>query len=584
MKLLFSCLFVTLFILLSACSPAPVTKSTVDPADLRFSGERALAIETDFVRRFPYRSSGQENNRLAVQWLQAEFTRLGLSCTMDRWQVVNYSQDVPLQNVVCRLPGESDQEIVLAAHIDQSPLTIQGADNDGSGIAILLHLAEIFAAQKTPAYTLVFLATDAEEYGQLGARRFVQTHPDASRIVAGISLDNLGYDFYNGLDIDSRGQFRGYGPLWIQRMAQEAARSGGDLWIPGIVGPIDQILSQAVPISFVDDGPMIAAGVPALNFGGHIPDETAATYWGLYHSPGDTIEIQSAESLRQAGRVTEALVRQLLATQSFPAESGPYLYFAESQQVLRGAPLWSIFVGFVALFFVGAGVIGRKQFRQGLKSWRGPLVHFLSLWLPLLGSILLLYVFVAVGLMDKYALYPATTKDPAASNPRWVAVILWVVGMAVFLWLGRRLAARGRRDAAAESWARRKSLAFLVIGLGALYIAIINPFSLLFILPVLFWFLISGRRGAWKILDVFLLVLGGLIVYVLFYFFGYVVLHINLYVLWFLLMMFSIQMISFPTAVVITAIIGAGLMMIVNPPHPKVVPGPTAVPDLLAGK
>lgn len=550
-----------------ACSLEPSITSAYDPSALRFSGERARAIEADFVQRFPNRSSGRENNRLAAEWLRNEFTRLGLICTMDKWQVVNYSKDVPLQNVICTLPGESAQEIVLTAHFDQSPLTIQGADNDGSGIAILIHLAEIFAAQKPLAHTLVFLAADGEEYGMLGARRYVQTHPDTSRIAAGISLDNLGNNFYNGLDIDSRGQFRRYGPLWIQRMAQEVAKAAGDLWIPGIVPPVDQILSQAVPISFVDNGPFIAAGIPALNFGGHVPPEASARYWDLYHSPNDTIENQSAASLYQAGRVTEALMRQLLSMETFPNESGPYIYLAASQRVLRGVPLWSLFAALVALFFVGAGVAGRKEFRRGLKSWRGPLLRFLSLWWPLLAAIALLYLFVAVGLMDKYALYPATTKDPAQYTPKWAAVTLWLVGLAIFLWLGRRIAARTMKVTTVDSWARIKSLALLVLGLGAVYLAVINPFSLLFMLPLLFWLLISGRRGAWKTFDIIFFLLGGLVVYVLFYFFGYVVLHIDLAVLWYLMMMFSVRMVSFPTALAITAIIGAGLMMVINPPR-----------------
>jgi hypothetical protein len=50
---------------------------------LRFSGERALEIEAEFVQRFPNRSSGQENNRLAAEWIREELTRLGLTCTID---------------------------------------------------------------------------------------------------------------------------------------------------------------------------------------------------------------------------------------------------------------------------------------------------------------------------------------------------------------------------------------------------------------------------------------------------------------------------------------------------------------------
>ena len=45
-----------------------------------------------------------------------------------------------------------------------------------------------------------------------------------------------------------------------------------------------------------------------------------------------------------------------------------------------------------------------------------------------------------------------------------------------------------------------------------------------------------------------------------------VVLRNDFAILWYL-MMFSIRMISFPTAVAITAIVAAGLSMIVNPPR-----------------
>jgi hypothetical protein len=46
-----------------------------------------------------------------------------------------------------------------------------------------------------------------------------------------------------------------------------------------------------------------------------------------------------------------------------------------------------------------------------------------------------------------------------------------------------------------------------------------------------------------------------------------VVLRNDFAILWYLMMMFSIRMISFPTAMAITDIVAAGLSMIVNPPR-----------------
>ncbi len=559
--------FLLLCMGLAACSAGPEPRIAYDPAALQFSGEKALATVATFVHSFRLRHSGTPNNRLAAEWLQDEFTRLGLACRMDEWEVVNYSRTVPLQNVVCELPGASPRQILVLAHFDQSPDTIEGADNDGSGIAILLQLAEIFASEPQPRYTMVFVAADAEEYGQLGSLRYIQTHPDTSQLIAGLSLDNLGKQWSNGMNMDPRGQFRGYGPSWLLVTAREAARAAGDLWVPQIKSPLDQVLDQAVPVSFMDEGPMVAAGVPAFGFATLYAPGTYEFVWDSYHTPNDTLFTLSPDVLRQSGRITEAALRQLLAMDAFPSESGPYLYFDNTRQVFRGAPLWVIFAVFVGLYFIGSYFVGGRLSAAKLQAWRAALPHLLGLWLPLLASIVLLYVFVLVGLMDKYYLYPATAKDEPIYQPKWPAVILFVLGLIIFLVVGRRLAGRFTPGSAAPSAGERKSLALFVIGLGGLYVLAINPFSLLFMVPQLFWFLIGGRRGAARALDIVFFLLGGLIVYVLFYFFGFVILRNDFAILWFLMMMFSIGMIGFPTTMVITAILGAGLSLVVSPPR-----------------
>ena len=60
--------------------------------------------------------------------------------------------------------------------------------------------------------------------------------------------------------------------------------------------------------------------------------------------------------------------------------------------------------------------------------------------------------------------------------------------------------------------------------------------------------------------------LGGLIVYALVYVFGFLVLRYDWLFLWYMLNMFSAQMITFPTAAVAMGMIAAGLAMIVDPP------------------
>src|SRR5512141_1414230 len=117
--------------------------------------------------------------------------------------------------------------------------------------------------------------------------------------------------------------------------------------------------------------------------------------------------------------------------QTFPQESGPYLYFDGSQQVLRGLPLWLIFIGFVALFFVGSFLTGRAPFSEKRKSWKAVLTHFISLWLPLVAFVIMLSLFVETGLLLKFYRYPATTNAPYLLQPNWLIFTLALVGLAV---------------------------------------------------------------------------------------------------------------------------------------------------------
>jgi hypothetical protein len=400
----------------------------------------------------------------------------------------------------------------------------------------------------------------------LGTGRFIETHPNPENIIAAFTLDNLGKYYYDAMNMETIGQYRRFSPLWLVLLARESANVRDGLWQVNLPSLIDQITGQAAPVSFMDQGPLVAAGVPALGFAGHTPVEKIDEHYAGWHTPEDALDRQSPAALGQSGLIAEAIVRQLLSMQTFPQESGPYLYVDGSRQVLRGLPLWLIFTSFVALFFVGSYLAGRSFPREMWLQWRTALPHFLGLWLPLLASIVLLYVMVEVGLMDKFARYPATTKDPLLLNPRWPAVILFLLSLVLFLILGRWLVRRFAGDRPAPAFRAVKSLALIIVGLGGIYVIAINPFSLLFFLPLLFWFLIGGRKGTGKALDILFFLLGGLVVYALIYIFGFVTLRYGFVFLWYMLNMFSIRMISFPTACVITAIIAAGLSMVVNPP------------------
>ena len=144
------------------------------------------------VTRFPDRASGYANNHLAALWIQERMSTAGWDCALDEWEIVNYSKPTPLNNVVCKLPGNSDREILVIAHLDQAMTTVQGADNDAAGIAMLMHLGEIFAEEKPLPYTLVFVATDTEEYGMIGSDSTCRAIPDPKNIITASPWITLG--------------------------------------------------------------------------------------------------------------------------------------------------------------------------------------------------------------------------------------------------------------------------------------------------------------------------------------------------------------------------------------------------------
>ena len=134
------------------------------------------------------------------------------------------SQTTPAVNVVGVLPGFgasghpelSQQALVLSAHYDHlgvassaseahrpkdapapagsaPDLIYNGADDDASGVAMVLELADAFGHGPPPARTLVFLLVTGEEIGLLGTDFYVD-HPAAplEATVANVNFEMVG--------------------------------------------------------------------------------------------------------------------------------------------------------------------------------------------------------------------------------------------------------------------------------------------------------------------------------------------------------------------------------------------------------
>jgi len=548
-----------------SCASPSVYSDTGNLPEYDVSGDAILALEKEFVEEFPHRHSGQPNNLRAAQYLEQRLNDAGLTCEIQEWEVVNYGRPTDMNNTVCTLDGRSDEEVVLVSHHDQAPMTEFGADNDGSGVAVMVHLAELMAKGPTPKRAVVFLFSDGEEYGMLGARHYLEAHTDRTKIVAAISLDNVGKELYRGMLLHPISQFKGIAPLWLSIAAKDAAVNRGESK-PVMYGPIDIALAQSVPVSFTDQGPFIAAGIPAIGISGYVPNKGKAEHWATYHTTGDVTAIQDPETLEEAGRIAESLLGYLAEASSVQTGTGPFLLLDKKGTHISGVLLYAIFFSVAFAYFVGSLRLG-SRFRGGVTGHKGAILHFAFVWASVSLGFLSLRLMVDVGIIEEYALYPATSKDQALSNPDYLVIALFLA-LSILAFFGvRNLWRRLGRESTVE-FPQTKSVALSVVGVAALYIIYINPFSLLFLLPIAAWTLIRGRKGLARIWDIILFLAGGAYLWAVVWYFGWEILHTKLAILWYLILMFSTPMVSIPTTLMITAVLAAGLSMLIRPPGP----------------
>ena len=158
----------------------------------RFSGARALAV-VRVLAQAP-RPIGSPQERRMREYLMGQFSGLGLKPRVQAATAVAGNGECvagTVHNVVARLPGSaSTGAVLLVAHYDSMPAT-PGAADDASGVAAVVEAARTLCAGPPLRNDVVFLLTDGEEHGLLGARAFERS-PAARDVGLVLNLDNPG--------------------------------------------------------------------------------------------------------------------------------------------------------------------------------------------------------------------------------------------------------------------------------------------------------------------------------------------------------------------------------------------------------
>ena len=233
------------------------------------------------------RVKGTEGERLGAKYAARRFRALGYEVSIQKFSVDGRTS----RNVVASWPGAKRYPFVVGGHMDSVP-GAPGANDNASGVAVILEMARIFAGREQ-AQWLKFVAFGAEEYGRY------RTHHDGSRVYVE-RLGNKGRERLGGMiSVDMVADGR---PLLIGH----SNIAGNDIVARTVYNKMDK---AGFGVRFItlcdcsDHGPFEHAGIPAsFAYSGKEPD---------YHSPSDTVPNMKPDDLARTGKAVRAFLKHV---------------------------------------------------------------------------------------------------------------------------------------------------------------------------------------------------------------------------------------------------------------------------------
>jgi hypothetical protein len=251
-------------------------------------------------------------------------------------------------NIMSRLPGTSDEPaVLLTAHYDSVPAG-PGAGDDIAGVAAILEVARLLRAEPPARNPIIFLFSDGEELGLLGAEAFMTEHPWAADVGVVVNLEANGTHGQSVLF-----QTTGDNAWLIEAFANYAPRP--------VASSVFDAIYAFLPFN-TDLSVYREAGLPGLNFA-FIEEHPH------YHTPLDNAANLDPGSVQHHGDNALAATRALASLDVSNQPAGRSVF----QDLLPGVVVrwpepWTIWLALVAaLVWIGLAAGG---IRRGDLSWR----------------------------------------------------------------------------------------------------------------------------------------------------------------------------------------------------------------------
>ena len=179
-----TCVAIALLVAFSIYRQTPPAAVPASAPLVEFSSGRAMQ-HLLVIAQNPHPIGSLDHARVR-DYILKQIEIAGLTPEIQNTTAVN-SDDTPfragtVQNIVVRLPGtDNTKSVLLAGHYDSVP-NGSGASDDGAAVVAMLETLRALKAGTPLKNDVVFLFTDGEEAGLLGANAFVAEHPLAKDV------------------------------------------------------------------------------------------------------------------------------------------------------------------------------------------------------------------------------------------------------------------------------------------------------------------------------------------------------------------------------------------------------------------
>lgn len=257
------------------------------------------------------------------------------------------------KNIIVKIKGvHSTGAVLVMGHYDSHPNTFGAADN-GAAVAAMLETIAVLSKGPKLNNDLIFLFTDLEESGQLGAEAFIDQYKDLDKIKVVFNFDargNSGLNYTFETSINNG---------WVIR---EFAKSTDR----PIANSFAYEVYKRMP-NYTDFSPLKKLGIAGLN-------TAFIDGYAYYHGMRDTPENLDIRSFQSEGDLMLGLARNFASKDLTQTKDTDAIFFNPVGHWLWiYAMSWDYpFIGIALLLFIAVVVVGYKKglinFKQVMKG------------------------------------------------------------------------------------------------------------------------------------------------------------------------------------------------------------------------